>query len=76
MIFFFKKKRWAVIFNVIQNSAIFLFFIYAFFYTIFKGNTDNLSAMLALLVIIVFIDVLYFFIIKKYYRYFVYLKKH
>ena len=76
MIFFFKKKRWAVIFNIIQNSAIIMFLIYAVFYTIFRGDTNHLPAMLGLVAIILLFGVFYFFIIKKYFQYFEYLKRN
>ena len=75
IVFFFKKKMWAVILNIIQNSAIFLFLIYAVFYTIFRDNTNHLSSMLSLLAIIILFGALYFFIVKKYFRYYEYLKK-
>jgi hypothetical protein len=75
LVFFFKEKRWSVIFNMVQNSAIFLFSIFAFFYTIFEGEKGHLQASLTLISFIIVFGSIYFFMAKKYFQYFRYLQK-
>jgi hypothetical protein len=74
LIFFFKEKRWAVIFNIVQNTVIFLFFIFAFFFTIFEGEKGHLQATLTLTSTIIVLGIIYFLMAKKYFQYYRYLR--
>ena len=68
-IFFYKKKRWAIIFNIIQNLLILLFIAYSVYYTLFNGDYTNLPSMLFLVAIIIATGIFYYGLIKSLFNY-------
>ncbi len=75
VLFFFKKKQWTVLFNIVQDLAVIGFLIYAVFYIFFYGDISHYMAVIQMLALIIGIGVLYFIIVKKFYGYYIYLRR-
>ncbi len=68
LFFYYKRKKWTILFNLIQNIAIFFVLIYAFFYTLIYGNHGQIASLIGFVIIILAIIYLYYSIIKMCYQ--------
>jgi hypothetical protein len=74
--FFIKKYKWAVLFNVVENSLSLLFIGYAIYYTLVYGNHENRMSLFLVCILLVALGLFFIFLIRAFINYYKYLNNN